>query len=94
MSVIPSVFISYPRDNDSGQALARELYQRLNDEGIPAFLDEHNIRLGDRWIRTLSEGVEFCKVMLSVVAPASHDRPWVEKEYIAATSVDYSSIRQ
>lgn len=63
--------------------MARELYQRLQDEGIPAFLDEHNIRLGDRWIRTLSEGVE-CKVMLSVVAPASHDRPWVEKEYIKA----------
>ena len=88
MAEIPSVFISYPHDEASGQALAREVYQRLKDEGIPAFLDEHSIRLGDRWIRTLSEGVEHCKIMLAVVSPASHDRPWVEKEYIAASEVN------
>lgn len=88
MSEIPSVFISYPHDEASGQALAREIYQRLADEGIPAFIDEHHIRFGNRWIRKLSEGVEHCKVMLSVVAPASHDRPWVEKEYIMANRVE------
>ena len=49
----------------------------FQDEGIPPFLDEHDTRLGDRWIRTLSEGVEYCKVMLSVVAPASYDRQWL-----------------
>lgn len=87
MSEIPSVFISYPRDQASGQALARDLYQRLKDQGITAFIDEHHIQLGNRWIRTLSEGVEHCKIMLSVVAPASHDRPWVEKEYIMANRV-------
>lgn len=87
MSEIPPVFISYPRDGASGQALARELYQRLKDEGIPAFIDEHSIRLGRRWIHSLSDGVEYCKVMLSVVAPASHDRPWVAKEFIKASAV-------
>ncbi|PWQ99584.1 SUMF1/EgtB/PvdO family nonheme iron enzyme [Leucothrix arctica] len=88
MSEIPPVFISYARDAASGQALARELYQRLKDENIPAFLDEHRIRLGQRWIRRLSDGVEHCKIMISVVSPASHDRPWVEKEYIMASRVE------
>ena len=87
MSKIPSVFISYPRDGKSGQSLAFELHERLLKEGIPAFIDEYNIRMGDRWLQTLSEGVKHCKIMLSVVSPASHDRPWVEKEYIAATEV-------
>jgi len=87
MSEIPPVFISYSRDESSGQALARELYQRLKDENIPAFLDEYNIRLGDRWIQTLSKGVEHCKVMLWVLSPASEGRPWPENEFIAAEEV-------
>jgi len=85
MSEIPPVFISYPRDESCGQALARELYQRLESEDIRTFLDDHGIRLGDSWVKSLSEGVEYCKVMLSVVSPASHDRPWMEREFIAAT---------
>lgn len=85
MSQPPRVFISYPRDSANGQALARELYQRLAAENIAAFLDEENILFGDRWIQMLSEGVKSCRVMLSVVSPAAHDRPWVEKEYIAAS---------
>ncbi|PWQ96053.1 SUMF1/EgtB/PvdO family nonheme iron enzyme [Leucothrix pacifica] len=87
MSEIPPVFISYARDGACGQALARELYLRLNDEQIAAFIDEHAIRLGSRWIRRLSDGAEHCKVMLSVVSPASHDRPWVEREFIMAERV-------
>lgn len=80
----PPVFISYPRDGAHGQALARELYERLQAESIDAFLDEENILPGDRWIHVLKAGAQQCRVMLSVVSPASHDRSWVEREYIAA----------
>ena len=86
MSEIPSVFISYPRDGASGQRLARDLYKRLKKEKILAFIDEQEIQFGDRWIKKLSEGIEHCKIMLLVVAPTSHDRPWLEKEYIMAKS--------
>ena len=82
---VASVFISYPRDGLSGQALARELYRRLQMEGIEAFLDEEDIQPGDRWIQALKDGVGQSRVMLSVVSPAAHDRPWLEKEYIAAS---------
>ncbi|MEZ5451007.1 MAG: TIR domain-containing protein [Thiolinea sp.] len=81
----PRVFISYPRDGANGQALARELYVLLKAEDVVAFLDEENILFGDRWVQVLSEGVKSCRVMLSIVSPAAHDRPWVEKEYIAAS---------
>lgn len=80
----PPVFISYPRDSANGQTLARELYERLQKESIAAFLDEEHILPGDRWIHTLADGASKCRIMLSVVSPAAHDRPWVEKEYIAA----------
>jgi hypothetical protein len=83
----PPVFISYPQDGADGQALANELFQRLQAEGIPAFLDTESIRLGERWIQALSNGVKQCRVVLSVVSPASHDRPWVEKEYIEANKL-------
>ena len=84
MSHTPPVFISYPQDGAAGQALAKELFQRLQVEGIATFLDEENILFGERWIQVLSDGVKSCCVMLSIVSPASHNRPWVEKEYIAA----------
>ncbi|MBU1722810.1 MAG: SUMF1/EgtB/PvdO family nonheme iron enzyme [Gammaproteobacteria bacterium] len=80
----PPVFISYPRDGANGQALARELRQRLRTESIDAFFDEESILPGDRWIHVLKAGAQQCKVMLSVVSSASHDRLWVEREYIAA----------
>lgn len=83
----PPVFISYPQDGADGQALANELFQRLQAEGISAFLDTESIRLGERWIQALSNGVKQCRVVLSVVSPASHDRPWVEKEYIEANKL-------
>ncbi|MEZ5475949.1 MAG: TIR domain-containing protein [Thiolinea sp.] len=81
------VFISYPRDGAEGQALARELHQRLQAESIAAFLDEKNILPGDRWIHSLADGAQQCRVMLSVVSPAAHDRQWVEKEFIAASEL-------
>lgn len=83
----PTVFISYPQDGAAGQALANDLFQRLQAEGIAAFLDTESIRLGERWIQALGNGVKQCKVVLSVVSPASHDRPWVEKEYIEANKL-------
>lgn len=87
MSHTPPVFISYPQDGAAGQVLANELFQRLQAEGIAAFLDTECIRLGERWVQALGNGVKQCRVVLSVVSPASHDRPWVEKEYIAANNL-------
>ncbi|MBO0615011.1 SUMF1/EgtB/PvdO family nonheme iron enzyme [Thiothrix fructosivorans] len=87
MSHTPPVFISYPQDGAAGQALANELFQRLQAEGITAFLDTESIRLGERWIQALGNGVKQCRVVLSVVSSASHDRPWVEKEYIEANKL-------
>ena len=87
MSHTPPVFISYPQDGAAGQALANELFQRLQAEGIAAFLDTESIRLGERWIQALGNGVKQCRVVVSVVSPASHDRPWVEKEYIEANKL-------
>lgn len=84
----PTVFISYPRDADKAQTLAKELYELLCKEGVPVFMDEFSIKLGDRWIRKLSDSVESCKVLLAIISPSSHDRPWVEKEYIAASEAN------
>lgn len=42
MTNSPSVSISYAKDKSDEQALARELYQRLQDAGIADFLDEEN----------------------------------------------------
>lgn len=75
------VFISYPRDNAAGQAMARMLYSELQKQQIRAFIDEESIQPGDRWLKSLKAGVADCKVMLSVISAASHDREWFEDEF-------------
>ena len=82
------VFISYPRDNATGQALARSLYSALQKEQISAFLDEESIEPGERWLKSLKEGVAGCKIMLSVISTASDDRKWFEKEFNEAQKHD------
>lgn len=82
------VFISYPQDNAEGQNAARTLYSALQKEQISAFLDEVSIEPGDRWLNSLKQGIAECKVMLSIISAASHNRKWFEKEYYEAQKYD------
>lgn len=85
MHQAPSVFISYPHDGADAEELAHLLFERLSAEGISVFYDKNSIKMGDRWVRMLSDNSKHCQIMLCVVSPAAHDRPWVEKEFIASS---------
>lgn len=75
------IFISYPRDNSTGQEVARELFSQLKQREIPAFFDEGGIPFGDRWLNVLKQAVADSQVMLWVISEASQDRKWQEREF-------------
>lgn len=75
------VFISYPRDQARGQAIAKELYSLLKQRQIAAFFDEDGIASGERWLEVLKTAIAESKFMLWVVSAASQDRKWQEREF-------------
>lgn len=75
------VFISYPRDQARGQAVAKELSSLLKQRQIVAFFDEEGIASGERWLEVLKTAIAESKLMLWVVSAASQDRKWQEREF-------------
>ena len=85
------VFISYPRDGAAGQTLARELATRLKREQIRTFFDSDAIQPGDRWLNKLKQ-IADSQIVLSVIAPSSHDRQWFEREFLEAEANNITVI--
>lgn len=63
----------------------RRLAQRLSDEGFPVWLDEHELKAGDRLAETIAEVLSQCRVVLVVVSKASRRSRWLSYELSLAT---------
>jgi FxsC-like protein len=81
-------FFSYARDdqNDSLDKFYADLCQkirlatRLNADEV-GFLDQSDIKLGDKWNEKLAEALRTCKVMVSICSPNYFARPYCGKEF-------------
>lgn len=52
--------------------------------GISTWVDRTRIRTGDRWLRSIQEGIEGCHALLVVMSRAARDSEWVEREALMA----------
>jgi formylglycine-generating enzyme required for sulfatase activity len=62
------IFISYARKHE---AFARKLAGSLSNVGASVWLDVEDIPAGMNWSSAIQEGLDFCDVMLVIIAPES-----------------------
>lgn len=80
--LVGKVFISHSWKD---KRFVRRLAQRLRDEGFETWLDEHELRPGDRIAEAIAGVLAKCKVVLVVVSPASARSRWLAYEVSLAT---------
>lgn len=73
---IGGVFISYSRIND---AFADIIYDRLKKEGVPVWLDRHDVIAGDLQ-KQIAKAIRLNDVVLLVLSEAAIKSDWVESE--------------
>lgn len=73
------VFISYARAD--GEALARDLYARLQAEGLPLWRDLDRLEGGRDWWLQIASALDQCEFMVLVMTAASMDSLLVRKEW-------------
>ncbi len=72
-----SCFISYCHEDKS---FARRLHDALQGRGIRCWLDEHQIKAGDKIHRAVDEGIRFWDKVLLCCSKDSLTSWWVDKE--------------
>lgn len=80
--LVGKVFISHSWKD---KPFVRRLAQRLRGEGFETWLDEHELRPGDRVAETIASVLAQCKVVLVVVSRASARSKWLAYEVSLAT---------
>lgn len=75
------VFLSYSRaDTDFGLKLKAD----IEDAGYGVWMDTSTIKGGDEWVEAITQGVNDCVIMLSVVSPSASSSKWVRREFLFA----------
>jgi len=77
------VFLSYSRKT-SGFAL--HIKDILDNIGINVWIDQSDIRGGDRWEEKINQALKECKLLIVIVSPAAITSEWVEYEWKTALS--------
>lgn len=72
------IFISYQRESEKE---ARELYQRLTDEGFDVWQDVEKIRHTDRWPDVINDALRSCDRMILLMTPKSMESIEVREEW-------------
>ena len=73
---VGGLFISYSRAND---LFVDRIYERLKKEGIPVWLDRHDIVAGDLQ-KQISRAIRLNDIVLLVLSEAAIKSDWVESE--------------
>ena len=74
---MPKVFISH---NHQDKPLARRISRFLRLYGVDAWLDERELRLGNRLDDSIRQAIKRCDTVLVVATVAAAKSPWVERE--------------
>jgi hypothetical protein len=78
---MPHIFISHSTRNDD---FARFLADHLVTAGFEVWLDEDDIRSGERWLARLQSAIEDCGAFIVVMSRAAQASEWVERETLLA----------
>jgi hypothetical protein len=83
------VFISHSsKDNFIARQLERLIKEKCRRFGIKVFLDEKDIKGGDRIAEVIKSNIQSCDELLVLLSRYSIDRPWVLTEIGAAWGLD------
>jgi len=75
--MIPSVFLSH---NHADKPFVRRLATDLDNQGIPYWLDEAEIKVGESLIEKIRAGIDKVHFVAVVLSPNSVASPWVQRE--------------
>jgi len=73
----PQVFISH---NSKDKPMARQLARDLKRRGVPVWIDEAEIKLGDSLLTKIQEGIDLVDYLVVLISRNSISSAWVNKE--------------
>lgn len=73
----PSIFLSH---NKADKPFARRLASDLENQGIPFWLDEAEIKVGESLIEKIRQGIDQVDFVTVILSPDSVASPWVQRE--------------
>ena len=76
-----SCFISYSRQNEN---FAQKLHDRLQEVGVRCWLDQKNIKIGEKIRTVIDRAIKNNDKLLVILSEASLESTWVESEVEAA----------
>src|SRR3982751_5523640 len=88
---MPSVFLSH---SSKDKEFVRELYRRLQRDGVDCFFDAESIGWGDNWVRALERALEECTDIVFVLSPEFCNSEWVEVERTSSIADDPSGLKR
>jgi hypothetical protein len=81
----PKVFISYAQEDSER---VRQLEQGLKSAGIKIWVAYRNIKPGQKTVRQICQGLDWCNFFILVWSKAAHHSTWVALEWENAVSLD------
>src|SRR4051794_24714196 len=75
----PRVFLSYARSD--GEALARQVRERLLVEGVPLWRDREGVEGGRDWWLQIPPAIDRVEFLVLVMTPAALASPLVRREW-------------
>ena len=88
--MIPSVFLSH---NHADKPFVRRLAADLDNQGIPYWLDEAEIKVGESLIEKIRDGIDKVDFVAVVLSPNSVASPWVQREVDVAMNQEIMGRR-
>lgn len=88
--MLPSVFLSH---NHADKPFVRRLAADLDNQGIPYWLDEAEIKIGESLIDKIRAGIDKVDFVAVVLSPNSVASPWVQREVDVAMNQEIMGRR-
>ncbi|MCB9450405.1 MAG: toll/interleukin-1 receptor domain-containing protein [Anaerolineaceae bacterium] len=79
------VFISYSKQNKD---YARQLVNKLRDEGFDVWIDDRELRASVDWWRSIVLALRSCGAFIVIMTPESDSSDWVQREITLALKYD------
>lgn len=87
MTTEKRVFISYAH---ADAEFVRRLRAELESRGVDVWVDEKEVLVGDSITQKIEQGLATSDFFCLVLSPTSVTRPWVQREYRSALSIQLS----
>lgn len=88
--MLPTVFLSH---NHADKPFVRRLAADMDNQGIPYWLDEAEIKIGESLIEKIRAGIDKVDFVAVILSPNSIESPWVQREVDVAMNQEIMGRR-